>query len=277
MPAPDLELDVRAPPPPRPPMPKGPPRVEQAIELGVDPRALVQERAAASQPLPPSFPGAPPVASGYAPSPHDHGAPHAHTPLLGVPAAASAPILRGAPAGAHLASADPLDVSTDAHVLAAFGEPPRSLFLTPMYAWRVLRRQRELKTALAGRKAEAEHAATEVEDALVAFTERVRPAAGKVPAYAAALEDLARAEEMLRSRDNVLAAEQDAQKARIGQVDARVTKMEEDLIQAQTNERLAAQDLAGAQSGLAREEAKLKRAEIELKGALQRTSGGGQG
>ncbi|HEY6463061.1 MAG TPA: hypothetical protein VIY73_22985, partial [Polyangiaceae bacterium] len=66
-------------------------------------------------------------------------------------------------------------------------------------------------------------------------------------------------------------------RARIGQVDARITKMEEDLIQAQTNERLAAQDLAGAQSGLAREEAKLKRAEIELKGALQRTSGGGHG
>ncbi|HEY6461591.1 MAG TPA: hypothetical protein VIY73_15595, partial [Polyangiaceae bacterium] len=155
MPAPDLELDVRAPPPPRPPKPRATPRMEQAIELDVDPRALIQERAAASQALSPSFPGAPPVASGYARSPHDPGAPPAHTPLLGVPAAASSPVVRGAPAGAPLASADPLDVSTDARVLAAFGEPPRSLFLTPMYAWRVLRRQRELKTALAGRTSEA--------------------------------------------------------------------------------------------------------------------------
>jgi hypothetical protein len=270
MPAPDLELDVRARPPPKPPKPKGPPKVEQAIELDVDPRALVQERAAASQAMGPSFPG--PTSS-----PMDRGAPHAHTPLLGVPAAASAPILRGVATGAPLASADPLDVSTDARILAAFGETPRSLFLTPTYAWRVLRRQRELKTALAGREAEAEHAAAEVEDALVAVTERLRPAAEKVPAYAHALEDLSRAEDMLRSRDNVLAAEQDAQRARIGQVEARIAKMEEDLIQAQTNERLAAQELAGTQSALAREEAKLKRAEIELKGALQRTAGGGHG
>ena len=69
-----------------------------------------------------------------------------------------------------------------------------------------------------------------------------------------AIEDLSRAEDLLRSRDNVLAAEQDAQKARLAQVDTRLAKTEDDLLQAQTEERLAAQDLAGAQAALEREE-----------------------
>jgi chromosome segregation ATPase len=167
--------------------------------------------------------------------------------------------------GAPLAEAS--DVESDARVLADFGEPPRSWLTAPLYAWRVLRRQRELKTALAGRRTEAEHAAAELEGALVAFAERVRPAAEKLAAYQPALAELVRAEENLRSRDQVLAAEQDARKARLGQVDARLAKLEGELAQAHEGERLAAQELAAAQGALAREEAHLRRAEVELRAA----------
>lgn len=247
MPQPDLELDVRARPAAKPAAARKKPEPEMAIELGIDPRELSQPRVAAPPP-PLAFPAQ---------------------------AAASMQVVRGGPASARLVPAAPDDVGADAQILADYGEPPRSWLFAPMYAWRVLRRQRELRTALAGRKTEAEHAAVEVEDALVGFAERVRPAAEKQPAYAVALEDLARAEDLLRSRDNVLAAEQDAQKARLAQVDTRLAKTEDELLQAQTEERLAAQDLAGTQSALEREEAKLKRAEVELKGALQRTGAGG--
>jgi hypothetical protein len=251
----ELELDVRPAPAPRAAKSRSKPEEEMPLELAIDPRALVQQRSAESR-----GPSAPPV---YA--------------------AASAPVMRGAPA--TLASyprppAGPVqpalsDLEVDARVLAEYGEPPRSWILAPFYAWKVLRRQRGLKGALAGRRAEAEHAGTAHEDALVAFLERVRPAAEKQPTYAAALEDLSRAEDTLRSRDRVLATDQDAHGARLAQVDGRIGKLEADLVQAQTDERVAATELSSAQGSLAREEAKLKRAESELKAAVGRGGSGG--
>jgi hypothetical protein len=166
------------------------------------------------------------------------------------------------------------DLAFDARLLADHGNAPQGWLLAPIYAWRVLRRRRELRHALVERRAEAARTATEAEDALVAFAERVRSAAEKQPTYAMAIEELRRAEDLLRSRDRVLAAEQDAQKARIAQVDTRVTKLEEELSQARTDERAAAGALAAAQAALAREEAKLKRAEMELRAAQQRESSG---
>jgi hypothetical protein len=166
------------------------------------------------------------------------------------------------------------DLAFDARLLADFGNPPQGWLTAPMYAWRVLRRRRELRQALAERRAEAARTATEAEDALVAFAERVRPAAEKQPTYAIAIEELRRSEDLLRSRDRVLASEQDAQKARIEQVDTRLGKVEEELSQARSDERTAAGALAAAQAALAREEAKLKRAETELRAAQQRESSG---
>ncbi len=167
-----------------------------------------------------------------------------------------------------------MDLAADARVLAEYGDSPKSWVAAPLYAWRVMRRQRELKTAHAARQVEAERAAVVLEDALVAFAESVRPAAEKQATYAAAIEDLARAEDVLRSRDKVLAAEQDAQKARLAQVDARLTTLEAELAKAQIEERLAAEQLSSTQGSLAREEAKLKRAESELQAARQREGGG---
>jgi hypothetical protein len=223
------------------------------LELAVDPRALVHERS--------------------------------H------PQAASAAMVRVAPAAAGVMAREPSlpgrlfrhsqapplavgDLAFDAALLADYGAPPQTWILLPFYAWRVLRRQRELKQALVGRREEAARTAGETEDALVAFAERVRPAAEKTPSYAPAVEELRRAEDLLRSRDRVLASEQDAQNGRIAQVDARLTKLEEELSQAQADERAAAGALAAMQAALAREEAKFKRAEVELRAAQQRESSG---
>jgi hypothetical protein len=251
MPAPDLELGAR----PRPAAKPAKPKVQQeemALELAVDPRELVQQRSA------------------------EHTAP--------APAAyATAPVPRGAHSGAALAPPTtprslaprpglpvvPSEVETDALVLADYGEAPRSWIFAPMYAWRVLKRQRELKAGLVVRKGEADHAQTALEDALVAVAERARPIAEKTQAYMQSLEALSRAEDMLRSRDRVLAAEQDAQKSRLQQVDARIGKAEGDLAAAQAKERGVAGELASAQGSLARAEAKQKKAEGELKSLLQ--------
>ena len=258
MPAPDLELGAR----PRPAAKPAKPKVQQeelSLELAVDPRELVQQRSA--EPMPPS-----PAA--YPTAPVVHGArggaslappttPRSLAPRPGLPVA-------------------PSEVETDALVLADYGEAPRSWIFAPMYAWRVLKRQREIKAGLAVRKGEADHAQTALEDALVALAERARPVAEKTQAYMQSLEALSRAEDMLRSRDRVLAAEQDAQKSRLQQVDARIGTAEGDLAAAQAKERGVAGELASAQGSLARAEAKLKKAEGELKSVLQSIEKRGQ-
>ena len=251
MPAPDLELGAR----PRPAAKPAKPKVQQeelSLELAVDPRELVAQRSA--EPMPP--------------------APAAYATAQVVRGGQSAPLARPpapqaiAPRPGHPVQAQS-DLETDALVLADYGDAPGTWVFAPMYAWRVIKRQRELKAALAVRKQEAEHAQTALEDALVALAERARPMAEKTQTYLMALEELSRAEDMLRSRDRVLAAEQDAQKSRLQQVDARVGKAEGDLAAAQANERGVASELASAQGALARAEAKLKKAEGELKAVQQ--------
>jgi hypothetical protein len=259
--APALELDVRARPPPKPVKPRVKAETPPAFELAVDPHELVQKRSVEQ-----AAPQWPPVQAAATGAVVRGAQPYAQAPQsLARPRSLRPP---GAPAD---------DDGLDAHMLADLGEAPSSWIKAPMYAWRVLKRQRELREALVARRAEAEHAATAVEDALVAFAERARAAAEKVKTYAVALEDLQRAEDMLRSRDKVLAAEQDAQKARQAQVDSRLAKLESDLLAARDEERMAASNLASAQSALAREEAKLKRAETELKTAQQSEQRGAGG
>jgi hypothetical protein len=249
MPAPELDLDVRPRTAPRAPKPKKPVEEDAPLELAVDPRSLVQDRAASAQ---------------------------AFRPIgMHVAAPAGAMTTTTTPRKRPASLAPPaVELETDARALADYGDPPGSPVLAPLYAWRVFKRQRELKAALAVRKAEAEHATTTLEDALVALAERVRPAAEKQQGYLSNLEDLTRAEEQLRSRDKVLAAEQDAQRGRLVQVDARITKGEHELANVQGHERAVATELSGAQGGLAREEAKIKRAETELRAAQQREGSG---
>jgi len=255
MPAPELDIDVRPRAAPKAAKPK---KVEEdlPLELAVDPRSLMQERSSGVMAPQPAS-----MQSGMQGRDGMHG-----TVPMPIVAQRKKPTSLAPPA---------VDLETDARVLADYGDPPGSPVLTPMYAWRVFKRQRELKAALAVRMAEAEHARTTYEDAMVALAERARPAAEKLPGYRGNLDDLTRVEEQLRSRDKVLAAEQDAQRARLAQVDARLAKAESELAQSQGHERAVATELSGVQGGLAREEAKIKRAETELRAAQQREGSGG--
>jgi len=167
-----------------------------------------------------------------------------------------------------------VDLSSDARLLAEYGAPPQSWISLPFYAWRVMRRQGELKAAIEARRAEADRTKRDAEDALVAFAQRVRTAmeadAEKASEFAAALIDLRKAEDVLRSRDSVLASEQDAHNARLAAVAVRLSKLEADLAQTQAAERKIAIELATAQAAISREETKLKRVEAELRAAQRR-------
>jgi hypothetical protein len=164
------------------------------------------------------------------------------------------------------------DLFFDARLLADYGEPSRNWLLWPLYAWRVIWRRRELKRALLVRREEASRTAQEVDDALVAIAEQTRPALEGVPSFQAAIEDLSRAEALLRSRDQVFAAEQDAQNARLAQADARLRALEEELAKAQAEEHEISAELAEALAAVVREEALRKRAATRC-GSTERSGG----
>jgi hypothetical protein len=219
---PELELDLRS---VRAPAPRAraAPVVEGPLELAVDPRALVRERFEAA-----SVGSLAPLAR--IPS---------ERPDLHVSA-------RPGPTGLRVAPPAEVEFASDARLLADYGDPPRSWARSPLYAYRVLKRRRELRAAIGVRQEEAKRAAAEAEAALVALAGRVRETAEKTEAYAEALDELRTVEALLRSRDQVLATEDDAQKARLSQVDARLSNLEADLTRAQGEERALGAQLADA-------------------------------
>jgi hypothetical protein len=169
----------------------------------------------------------------------------------------------------------PIDhLEADVHLLADYGETPKYRLLSPFYTWRVIVRRRVLERALALRREEVRRAHDELEDALVAFAAETRATAEARPEYADALGQLRRAEDALRSRDEFVAAENDAHATRLASVDARIFKLEGDRDRAIEEERAAAAQLAAAQSELNREEARCKHAEAELRAAQQREAAG---
>lgn len=248
-----LELDVPARKPQKA-QAKKKQEVELNLELAVDPRSLVQP--AASETAPASGPRSRP--EGAAPG---KGAAAGPSPSGGSAALAARLATAAAPAVG--------EVRFDAQLLADYGEPPGHWLLAGLYAWRVLRRQREIKRALVGRREEAARTATALEDALVAFAERARPFVDGKEKYTSLFAEARSAEETLRSRDAVLAADQDAHKARLGAVAARLANLEAELAAAQGAERAVATEIASNQGALGRAESKLKRAESELRAAAR--------
>jgi hypothetical protein len=139
-----------------------------------------------------------------------------------------------------------------AAALGAYGEPPRHIWEAPMYAYRVYARQAELKKELVLRKREAQQASTALEDAIIAFAERVRPRAEAMPFYLRAFDPVRALEEQIRSLDGTSAAEMDQHRARMRDLDAKVTQAEQALNQVQIEERRIADDLARTEAALER-------------------------
>jgi hypothetical protein len=168
------------------------------------------------------------------------------------------------------------DVWSDARLLGNYGEPPKGWLKTGLYAWRVLRRRRELRTALEVRRQEAARAQEDLDDALVALATLVRPLLTEHPDYAEAVDGLRRAEGILEARHRILAADTDADATRLASADADIAKLDAEKDQAQIEERVTATDLAEAQAELTREEGLLKRAESELRGRRRPPDGPSQ-
>jgi hypothetical protein len=153
----------------------------------------------------------------------------------------------------------------EARALADYGDVPTAPWQAPLYALRVLRRRGELRRALAERRAELLREGTRADDAVVAFAERVRPAA-EANGWRGFV-GVAAEEEVLRGRDGGLAGEMDAHRAELARVDAALAEVEASLAQAKAEETMVAEHLSAAEATKARAEAKVKRIDIELRNA----------
>lgn len=155
----------------------------------------------------------------------------------------------------------------EALATADYGPPPENVFLTPLYAWRVLQRKGQLRRSLALKREEAARATQRAEDAVIAFAERVRPLAEK--AGSRAMEAVRAAEDVMRSRDGSLAGEMDAHRAELARIDERLAVVESELAQARAEEKAIEAELAQVVEAKKRADAKVKRADIEIRNATQ--------
>jgi hypothetical protein len=175
----------------------------------------------------------------------------------------------GAPAEAAMVAAEPSAIDPfEARALADYGPAPAQWWKAPAYAYRVKKRQPELRRALVLRKEEATRAEASAEDALMAFAEVVRPLAEKNARHAQALGEVAQAEQLFRARDTALAGEMDAHKQRQAQLDVGIADLEAQLTAVLAEEKVITGELAEADALLKRAETKAKRADIEIRNTM---------
>ena len=194
----------------------------------------------------------------------------------GSPAAAAPSGPRGAaakPASSALAATDDGGLAA-ARALAAYGDAPRDWWKTPFYAYHVLMRQRELRSALATKRVEVEKARAASDDALVVLAERGRTLAATKDIYKKLLDPVAVAESALRERDGALAAATEAHKRETSGLDASIAAEEHELAGARAEEKAYADQFAAADAVRQRADARVKRIDIELRAAVARAGGG---
>lgn len=156
-----------------------------------------------------------------------------------------------------------------AAILADYGEVPEAVQLSPGYAYRVFRRQRELKRQLLLISAECERAEFDREATLAELARAVRTEAERVPHFRALLLSVAELEQLAVQRELALAsvdAELNAQSQRLdlerSQLTAQIS-VEEQL------EPGALRHKEERESSAKRADAAHKRVQIELRAVMQ--------
>ena len=161
-------------------------------------------------------------------------------------------------------AAPPME-AIEARLLGNFGDPPKSWWQTPLYAWKVRARLVELRQALGLRRQDAARAEKQAQAALVALGQRARATAETAPAYGRTLEGLKSAEALLRSRDGALMADMDVHTKKMALLDQRAQKLEAELAAAQAVERKVQGELAELQAHVQRAEANMRKLDLELR------------
>ena len=156
---------------------------------------------------------------------------------------------------------DPVEVA----ILADYGSAPHSIHLTPVYAYRVFTRQRELKQQLASLSAERDRAELERESTLAELARTVRPIAEQLDGFRRFFTPLIELEQVASQRGQALSSINAELGAHSNTFDAELTQIAEQINAQQVLEQAAARVHAEREQLAQRAEAKLKRVHIEIR------------
>lgn len=191
-----------------------------------------------------------------------------HSRAQAKPAMASEPLVHW-PSGRAPAREQLKIDEIELKLLAKYGEPPKNIYLTPAYAYRVFTRQRELKDALVPLEAERARADAERESTLAELGRAVRPVAERNEQFGRLFAPLLELEQVASVRGPALssvAAEHDTQARRL---DEELAAIGQQLAGERARERDAQRLYDEREATAKRADAKLKRVHIEIRAVTE--------
>jgi hypothetical protein len=193
--------------------------------------------------------------------------PHSGVQLASAPLgeAAAAAWPSGHTPARELLAIDPLELS----LLAAYGEPPKSAYLTPAYAYRVFQRQRELKSLLAPLEVERARAEAERESTLADLARAVRPQAEGAEQFRRLFAPLLELEQLASQRGQALSSVNAQLSAQANALDAGLGEINALLETERAREHDAQRCYDERDASAQRAHAKLKRVHIEMRAVTQ--------
>jgi hypothetical protein len=183
----------------------------------------------------------------------------------GFEALAAVDLEHDAPPARDPLAIDPVQVAT----IAAYAEPPKSVYLTPAYAFRVFTRQRELRRVLGVLEIERARADAEQCHALVELGRAVRSEVDKLPQFSRLVRPLVRLEQVASARNQALSSVNAELANQTASLDAELTAIASERLIEQEHERALQRVRDDREAAARRAEAKLKRVLIESRAVTQ--------
>jgi hypothetical protein len=204
--------------------------------------------------------------AGTMPSVPIGGPSYAPAPTGATAAASKAP---SAAAAAHHAL-PPAEVDPSAaRQLAGYGTAPQAFYLAPLYSVRVLKRHRELRTALAKLNQEFEAAELRRDEALANVGQACRGEYEGDSRFESAFVGVRQLEEMAGARGQALQQLSSQAQATSAQLDEQISGFQQQIAALRANETAALDEVSRRQEAATRVVAKQKRLLIEARSATQ--------
>ena len=169
-------------------------------------------------------------------------------------------------------AADPVQIKIDpveVAILADYCDSPRAAQLTPAYAFRVFKRQRELKRQLLAVSTECERAQVELETTLADLSRAVRPEAERVQSLRRFFTPLLEIEQARSQHEQALSSFDAQLSAESAQIDLALGQIATEIGAARERERNAVRVHDERQACALRADAKRKRVQIEMRAVAQ--------
>lgn len=186
-----------------------------------------------------------------------------HAPVAAEPEKPREAIARPAPAAGDAIEIDPFEV----RALADYGPDPKGIVAAVPYAFRVLRRQRELKRALEDVRRTLRDAEAKRDERLIELGTLLKPILLGNPAYASIASSLGTAEKLVSEREQALAETNSAFRDKARAIDEQISALDPSLAAARAAIEEKQRAFDDADRLRQKHEARRKRVEIDVRGA----------